>query len=305
MIESVTKIIKSSYGAEPTAIKKLGGGFYGRAFHVSLRVPPYQLVAKLYLFPGLAAEEAAQINLLSQHALLKMPKIFQLGFAEEGNWRYDYVLMEYLKGINLGFTDISLLPEETKERIANQIIDNLLAYHNATNPKGFGKINSALLCSTWQEYYYPIACSIAEKAHTLYEAGQIDDYIINVIDKSLLQFDAIFCEPITKSSLIHGDYNTWNIFLTEDKKNADAVIDPFNSCWADNEYDLYQLDNANGKGLSLLKLYQQKKGSSANFYEKRLFYELFTELNHYHDAHVAINFKTSMEQAKRLNEILL
>lgn len=305
MIESVIEVIKNKYKVEPTDVKQLGGGFYGRAFQVCLDVSPYILVAKLYLFTGLAIEEAKQINLLSQNALLKMPKIFEVGLSKDEKCSYDYILMEYLSGTNLGFTDILTLSEATQQRIANQVVDNLIAYHNTSNPKGFGQISSVNLCSTWQEYYYPIACSIVDKAHELYKMGQINDYILSVVDRSILQFDKIFHQEINKSSLVHGDYNTWNIFLSEDKRNAYAVIDPFNCCWADNEYDLYQLDNANGKQLGLLKLYQQKKKISSNFDEKKRFYELYTELNHYYDAHVTINLEASIEHAKHLSEILL
>lgn len=304
MIESVLTIIRNKYKTEPIAVKELGGGFYGRAFLVSLDVSPYLLVAKLYLFTGIAAEEAAQISLLSKYSLLKLPRIFDVGLSGETGCSYDYILMEYLPGKNLGNTNISTLTEASKNRIANQIADNLIAYHNVSNPKGFGKIDGSAFCATWQEYYYPIACSVVDKVHGLYKMGQVNEYIVHVIDKSILQFDKIFCEEITKSSLIHGDYNTWNILLAKDGRDAGAVIDPYNCCWADNEYDLYQLDNANGKELGLLKLYRQKKNVSSNFNEKRRFYELYTELNHYYDSHVTVNLEPSVRQAKQLDEIM-
>lgn len=72
--------------------------------------------------------------------------------------------------------------------------------------------------------------------------------------------------------------------LTEDLKNVSAIIDPFNCSYADREYDLYQLDNANGKEFGLLNNYCKKYQISENFVQKRAFYELFTELNHYYDA---------------------
>ena len=65
-----------------------------------------------------------------------------------------------------------------------------------------------------------------------------------------------------------------------------GVIDPFNCCFADAEMDLYQLDNANGRDYGLLEQYSQRVRLSENFALKNCFYELFTELMHYHDAHV-------------------
>ena len=110
--------------------------------------------------------------------------------------------------------------------------------------------------------------------------------------------------PIERASLIHGDYNTWNILLDKEKTCVTAFLDPFGCCWADSEFDLYQLDNANGKEFGLLQCYAKKKKLSSNFYEKRCFYELFTEINHYYDSHVRVDLKAVKKLAMRLQEIL-
>ncbi len=131
---------------------------------------------------------------------------------------------------------------------------------------------------------------------------QTEPYVL--FERSLERFDSIFCQSVTEASLIHGDYNTWNIILDETKSCALAVIDPFNCCWADREFDLYQLDNANGKAYGLLKRYSEKVPLSGNFEAKRRFYELYTEVNHYHDARVKADFKAVDDLAKRLEEML-
>lgn len=64
------------------------------------------------------------------------------------------------------------------------------------------------------------------------------------------------------------------------------MIDPFICCFADAEMDLYQLDNANCRDYGLLEQYRQRVRLSENFALNNCFYELFTELMHYHDAHV-------------------
>lgn len=83
-----------------------------------------------------------------------------------------------------------------------------------------------------------------------------------------------------------------------------AAIDPFGCCWADSEYDLYQLDNANGKGYGLLQRYAGKMPLSGNFEEKRCFYELYTEVSRYHDACVEVNQEAVGILAGRLAEVL-
>ena len=304
MIDMISKMIEKQYHVQPTSVKPLGGGFYGRVFEVGINTAPYLLAVKLYLFTGLASKEAEQIRVLSQNGPIKMPTIYKIGLTQEENYRYDYIIMEYLDGTTLGSVDISKLPGDVRERISHQIVGNLIAYHDTSNPKGFGEINGTYWYTTWQEYYYPIACGIAEKAHALYQKRQITGDILSVINKSIAQFQKLFRYPIDKSSLIHGDYNTWNILWSEDKKEVSGVIDPFHSCWADYEYDLYHLDNVNGKQLGLLNLYRQKRKLSSNFEEKRRFYELFSELDHYYNARVTVDLTATTEQAKRLNELL-
>lgn len=92
--------------------------------------------------------------------------------------------------------------------------------------------------------------------------------------------------------------------LDEKRSRAVAVIDPFHCCWADSEFDLYQLDNANGKEYGLLKRYSGKMPLSENFEAKRRFYELYTEVNHYYDSRVEVNLKAMEKLAMRLAELL-
>lgn len=301
MTNYIREIIRETYAVEPGSIEPLGGGFYGRAFRIKLDIPPFAVVVKLYLYPGFAHKEAHQLQQLAEYATLKMPEVYKVGLTKEGNRGYDYVLMESLTGENLGCMDALTMPDSLRQSIRRQVVDNLIAYHNVSNPDGFGPLSGSSLFPTWQEYYYPIACNVAQKSRRLHENGQITREILSIVERAIAQFDEIFDIPVEKSSLIHGDYNTWNILLDGD---TCSVIDPFHCCWADSEFDLYQLDNANGKQLGLLELYQQKKGLSPNFERKKRFYELFTELNHYYDAHVDVYQDLITAQGKRLDEIL-
>lgn len=304
MQETIRKAVEKYYGTQPENIKELGGGFYGRVFLISLDRDPFRAVLKLYLFPKFAVKEAEQIEMLSKYALLKIPRIYQVMEKEQTGLAYDVLFMEYLQGVNAGDFDVSELPEESRITICENIVDNLIAFHSVVNPQGFGGLSSEKYCSRWQEYYYPIAEGIVDKAKLLTGKGQISSMVLSVFERSIKRFDSIFELPITQARLVHGDYNTWNIMLDEQRNRAVAAIDPFNCCWADSEFDLYQLDNANGKGYGLLKRYSEKMPLSKNFEEKRRFYELYTEVNHYYDSHVEVNLKAVERLAKRLEEIL-
>lgn len=302
MQQTIINTISSFYNSIPKSITSLGGGFYGRVFLVSLNCEPYLVVAKLFLFPNIAKKEAEQIAELAKYATLKMPQIYYVCEATISGFDYDVILMEYLNGANAAYVDALQL--KNKAQICDDIINNLIAYHNATNEKGFGELTAQTHYKTWQEYYYPIAQNIVFKAEKLFEKGQLTTEILSVFQNALLNFDRIFYIPIAKPSLVHGDYNTWNIMLDVTCSKAYAAIDPFNCCWADPEIDLYQLDNANGKGYGLLKRYVEKMPLSENFEQKRRFYELFSEVSHYHDAGVPVDIDAVKVLAKRLNDTI-
>lgn len=304
MQDTINKAVLKYYGIGPQNIKELGGGFYGKVFLISLDCEPFFVVLKLYLFPGFAVKEAEQINMLSKYSLLKMPHVYKVLEKEQTKFLYDVLFMEYVKGVNAGGFDVAELPQKSKDTICENIVDNLIAIHSVVNPQGFGSLSSEKYCSRWQEYYYPIAESIVGKARFLLGKEQISSMVLSVLEQSIRQFDSIFYLPVKQARLIHGDYNTWNVMLDDEKSHAAAVIDPFNCCWADSEFDLYQLDNANGKGYGLLKRYSEKMPLSENFESKRRFYELYTEINHYYDSQVEVNLKAVEELAERLKEVL-
>ena len=302
MENAVKKASLKCFGEEPSEIKYLGGGFYGRAFRIKLSKDVEYAVVKLYLYPNLCKKEALQLETISRHSYLKVPKIYNVFEAKEIDSGYDVLLMEYIEGVNASDVDPLLLSNKEREEICESIVDNLISLHSVRSERGFGDLDSLKLYPTWQEYYYPIAESIVNKARVLFEAGQLSEYIMDVFKSSLECFNAIFSYPITKAGLVHGDYNTWNIMLTKDKKHALAVIDPFNCRFADTEIDLYQLDNANGKGYGLLDKYKEKVKLSENFEIKRSFYELYSEVCHYHDAHVVADTAAIDRLARRLRE---
>lgn len=304
MESSVLKIAEKHFKHNILNIESLGGGFYGRVFSVKLEKEPFSVVVKLYLFDGFAENEALQLETLSKHSVLKMPDVYDVYTTEETGLPYDALLMEFLDGINAGWEDVSKLSEKAKTTICENVVDNLIAFHSTKNEKGFGELSSDKYYSTWQGLYRPKAQKIVEKARELHSLGQISNFVLDVFERSFADFDKIFYLPITEARLIHGDYNTWNVMLNHEKNRAEFVIDPFGCCFGDSEYDLYQLDNANGKEFGLLKRYAEKIPLTENFLAKRYFYELYSEISHYHDARVPVDLAAAERMAKNLSEFL-
>lgn len=297
----IKQLVEKYFGATCINIKALGGGFYGRVFLVNIDKEPFKVVIKLYLFPYMAKKEALQIRTLATYAKVKMPNIYFVDISEDG--KYDAVAMNFINGVNAG--DLKNISQATINQLSNEIIDNLIAYHNVVNSAGFGPLDSKIFLPDWRQYYKPIAISILQKAEKLLHENKLNITAFEAMEKAVIMFDKVFYLPITQARLIHGDYNTWNVMLTEDLQHVEAVIDPFNCCWADSEFDLYQLDNANGKDFNLFTIYSTKVKLSENFKIKKEFYELFTELNHFYDAGIEIEKSNILFQATTLSNSLM
>jgi len=302
MEQAVKNIVQRYYNEDPVQIKFLGGGFYGRVYAAALKQEPFKVVLKIYLYPHLAEKEALQLEILASHAAVKMPKVYFVHDSDDVI-PYDILAMEYIDGVNAG--NIEPLPEQTKETIADKMVENLISYHQTINPKGFGDIGAKQYDTDWRVHYKKQAHSIFLNAQTMHLQQRLDDFIFKVVCKAYDNYDKIFYLPIEHARLIHGDYNTWNILLNEPMTSVSAVIDPFNCCWADSEMDLYQLNNANGKYYELLDRYKKKIKLSENFELKNGFYEVFTEIMHLYKANKDVNPLTLPPQAENLRKQMM
>lgn len=291
MEEKVRAAVGAFTNAPIKSIRSLGGGFYGQVF---LAVADEGIVVKLYLFPNLARREALQLETLARLGKARMPRVY---FVSD-----DALLMEYIPGENAGH--VKEIPEPSRVRVAEEIVESLVAWHSVRHPEGFGELDAPAFEKDFRDLYYPVAAAVRGKAQILHERGALDRQAMAVFDHSLGRFRDIFSLPIRDARLIHGDYNTWNVLLAEDLSHMRAVIDPFGCSWADPEFDLYQLDNANGKMYGLHELYRKRQTLSDNYPQKRAFYELYTELNHFYDAGVSLQKSNIPAQAGTLAKYL-
>lgn len=279
---------------------RIGGGFYADVYKLDYENQD-TIIVKVYKSKDIMKKEVSQIQLLSEYSLYPMPEVLWTHSADD-IFSNDILAMNCLEGKNGG--NIHYLSSEKRKALAEQVVNNLLAFHNVHNPNGFGEINGDKFYKTFNEFYKEKSIAIFNMAKKLNEEGQISDYVSDVVKEAVKQFDRIFYLPIVESSLIHGDYNMWNILA--DKKNCKvtAIIDPCGCMWADSEYDLYQLNNANGKHLKLFDIYAKKKDLSENCRQKMAFYELFTEIEHYYNSGYPVQQKLIKTQADNLKAYL-
>ena len=301
-MQQVAEAIANRYfGANPQKITSLGGGWYGRVFLAEMLAEPVKVIIKIHLFPNLAEKEACQLAVLATHATVKMPAVFFV-HKSTADIPKDAIIMEYIPGFNAGNYNLLEIKEENRIAIAEQIVDNLLSYHKVINPDGFGEIEASSFEPDWKKSYKAKADDALSKAESFYISGKIDDAIFSVIRKAHELYDRIFYLPVKEARLIHGDYNTWNILLDENLLRVSAVIDPLNSCFADSELDLYQLNHANGKDYKLLDIYASKFPLSENFSLKSSFYELFDHITGFYNANIEIDYPFVIALAKELEQ---
>lgn len=299
-MQKLKNIIYNEFASHPESCKRIGGGYYADVYKINFKNAE-PIVAKVYKSSGIMQNEVAQIALLSKQCLVPMPQVLSVHNAD-AEYEKDFITMNYLEGGNGG--NIFYLSLSKRQKLANQVIDNLIAFHSAECPDGFGEINSERRYDTWNEYYKEKVSAIIEMAKELKDKGELPVYAYDVMKKAATHFDRIFCFPITQANLIHGDYNMWNILADRKQCRVTAVIDPCGAMWADREYDLYQLNNANGKHLRLFETYASKQKLSENCYEKMAFYELFTEVEHYYKSGHPVVKRRIKKQADKLNYYL-
>ena len=100
------------------------------------------------------------------------------------------------------------------------------------------------------------------------------------MERAWSAFDYIFSDKVETASLIHGDMNVMNIMSDKHLKPL-AIIDPLESKWADNEYELFQLRNLTGNCFKLYETYKRKYPVSENCDVKTAFYALYHEVYTY------------------------
>lgn len=282
------------------SFKRIGGGFYADVYKLEYENTE-PLIVKVYKSEGIMKKEVSQLEILAEHAISPMPNVLWTHSAD-GNFSQDVLAMNCLKGENGG--NVFYLSASKRARLAEQVVNNLLAFHNIHNPDGFGEIESDIRYKTFNEYYRQRAVEILKMAEKLHKKGQLEGYVLDVMQKAYESFDKVFYLPVTQASLVHGDYNMWNILVDRKSCSVAAVIDPCGCMWADSEYDLYQLNNANGRHLKLLEKYKEKKALSENCMQKMAFYELFTEIEHYYNSGYPVDGKKTKRRADALRRYL-
>lgn len=267
----LNNLIERYFHCRPVSQAKISEGFYGAVYAAVLPADPGRLAIKCFKHSARHRSEHRQLELLRPRALLKLPEVYFV-HDHTPDLPCEALLMEYVDGINA-----SALPtgHPHRERFAEALIDNLLHWHETTNDFfGFGADRFPDWVSCLQsrlDNHYRIL------RHDF--SGRVAPSVLAAAEKSLENLRRIFAEPVVPS-LIHSDYNLWNLLVDPASAAITAVLDPSDAGWADREMDLFQLQNADGDRFSLLERYQNRTVLSELFPVRKIFYWFWDDIRH-------------------------
>lgn len=280
------KAAESALGVKILEKKCLGGGSFGLAFAL-VTDNKDKLVVKILKAKEMMIKEVHDLNLLSTHCPVHIPKVLFIKESDE-DIPVDIYGMESINGKNcFKAFDMLFMSKKKRFEFADKVTEALHSIHEYKNRFFGDTINPN--CNDWLDCYKPFAEEVLNKAEELYVLNRLPRKIIVAMREAWSKFDLIFSEKVQDACLIHGDLNIANI-MVDKKRNITGFIDPLNSMYADREYDLFQFDNLNGKRFYLRETYKRKYGASKKFYAKLAFYGLWNEVFCYIRAGVLIGF---------------
>lgn len=260
-------IVAADIAQALTNAKYLGGGFYGQVFKIKLQNRIY--ACKIFKANGFAVKEAQVLKLMLNGGV-KCPKTYGVFLLPNGK---EALLEDYIDGRSCEKIPLS---HKKRNRIGNQIIEQLLIMQSITNSQGYGFVADGQTFASWRAFYKDFCDKVYEQIKNNHYA----EFALNATAYALNCFESVFSEEPLQGVLVHGDYNPFNIMIDAKGVEVKCVIDPISSMWADREYELFQLNCGGGKKLGLLKKYREKVPLSKKFKVKNNFYAFFAELNH-------------------------
>lgn len=248
-------VISEKLNKKAVNFKFIGGGSYGRVYKAVLSGGEV-IAVKGYKLPGMCAEEAHQLELLSKNTSVKMPEV--LFTYEDDNTAV--LAMSFVEGQNVLNPLFLLKSRAQKQRFAEDVISGMLEWHSVKNDK-FGSLSNPVYDS-WYDFYKTERQEPWLKAlKELSDKGKFSKKKMNLLFEATEIFNKL-PEEGSEPVLIHADLNIMNIMADPKTLKLIAFIDPCGSMWADREYDLFQFRNMWGDAYGLYETYKRRCGAS-------------------------------------------
>ncbi|MCL2106361.1 MAG: phosphotransferase [Oscillospiraceae bacterium] len=263
LLQSLPEDAERYFGKRPKTLKYLGGGSFGKAFRLDYP-DGERIVVKAYRVEGMNETEAFQLRLLGEHTRVPMPKPL---FTEK-----NLLGMSYIEGRDV-LTEPRFLakPRAARERFAREVVTGMLDWHEVSGT-AFGHLQNPQY-STWQAFYRTVVDEVLEGvARVPFSERQRE-----TLELASVRFDDILSEDAGPPTLIHGDLNVMNIMADPKTFRLTGFIDPFNSFWADKEYDLFHFRHLMGWRYGLYEEYKRRAKLSRRVDLKTAYYMAVNE----------------------------
>ena len=265
------QIAKAQTGKDVSKLDFLGGGSYGRVFRATLS-DGESFVLKAYRRKGLHENEAFQLNLLSSHTTVPMPKVLFLYGDED----ISVLAMSYIEGINVLDLRYLLKSTKAKKQFSESVVSGMLQWHSIKGEK-FGYVQNPVY-NSWYEFYKKEKIEpVLDFAKAKAEKGEFSKNELQLLTKSTELYERLGDEP-QEPVLIHGDLNIMNIMANPKTFELTGFIDPCGSMWANRDYDLYQLRNMWGDCYRLFETYKKNYSPSKNLDFRIAYYGAINEV---------------------------
>lgn len=254
--ETVHKVLHYEY---------LKSGCYSDLFILN-DVNNNKLLLKIYNDSGFAKKEYDDLSYLSQ---LNSKFVRPIYFCDDNKQRF--MITKFIEGTTLN--NVENLTVELRDNIIktiNELHTNTAEY--------FGSINS-IKYRNWSEYFVNRSLPALEKSKILLENKYIDQDEYQLLIYTLKNVD-LFINGEYTPTLIHGDLTPWNIIVNNAKTQIEGIIDPFNVCYGDKDYDLFLLEKGRGRELGLLNYFYNENDEKLE--KKIALYTLWNEVKHYY-----------------------
>lgn len=272
----LAQLTKSVFGSDATDCRKIGAGFYADVYRVRMSGAMGSVIAKCHRHPGIAGSESRQLAVLKEHSLVSVPTVYDLQTYSE-DCPCDLIFMEDLPGMCAA--DVQFQDERTQSRFVDMAVENLKAWHSVHHDGGFGGLDGPFYPSWAEALFARITRYMGELREDRHRAV-ISEYVMGVIETSYAEFQGIFSGACSQPSLVHSDYNAWNMLVDPCTYELSGVIDPIDAGWADPEIDLFHLPNCRPE-LGLLAKYLEGRETDDAFQMRYHFYRFWDDIKHY------------------------
>ena len=274
--DGLSPVLAECFGARIVSVVQVGTGFYARVFKAELDRDPWHVIVKCHKFAGRSRKEGQQLAALREVATTRVPQVYEVHPYADG-FRCEALSMEFIPGIN---ASKAVFPNKKIERrFVDQVVENLLAWHAVNNERGFGELGGPFT-STWIEHFRARIASYRRRLHQDERRAVVSDHVMRIVERSFENMEGIFQNSSPTSSLVHSDYNAWNMMVDPITSELTGVIDPIDAGWSDFEIDLFHLPNCRPE-LGLLERYLKEIQVDEGFWLRFKFYRFWDDVKHY------------------------